>query len=520
VMQGRSSTPFSVAPFYPQQAQPQDLPNPGANKTLRQPGHYARNGSSPVQKASRSSPLLSIELKATPIQPVSTPVWSLSGQAALSPKLPQPATTHLVTRELRRTALSPLEINIFCGPLEDFLEEHGSDVVLTSSFKSAFRTVDAASSFCSVAQKCGINVSTLQYNDFIPAGYDLHMLEPQKYCGSLWLVELKTSSPFAPFKSKHLVECYNMLKQHSRKIIQETTDTLTLPLIGKGSKANYFQVGRNEVIVELVGFLHWIAENMNDRPNLSTINIVSYNRSTAQALLSAFDLLIPVQLGRFDEFLKPALIRSTNVLEQFEEELKNLEQAEREERQLNKGGNESGVEDRQARVAKRVKRMKLDGIVQKLRLVGKAVENIRVALQASNNIQEMSIIIVSCAVNGRIVAELCSELFLLEDGLFHRKDAAASPQKEAKRHEQFSPGSSNGETQDKSARPPSTFEDLYARMIELKASGKASKEIYHHFQTLRFIGSKAVHSNVLRATTVDIGAIVLAVYGLVMSSHF
>jgi len=48
-----------------------------------------------------------------------------------------------------------------------------------------------------------------------------------------------------------------------RKIIQETTDTLTLPLIGKGSKANYFQVGRNEVIVELVGFLHWIAENMN-----------------------------------------------------------------------------------------------------------------------------------------------------------------------------------------------------------------------------------------------------------------
>lgn len=36
-----------------------------------------------------------------------------------------------------------------------------------------------------------------------------------------------------------------------------------MPLVGKGSKNNYFQTGTNEVVVELVGFMYWIAENMN-----------------------------------------------------------------------------------------------------------------------------------------------------------------------------------------------------------------------------------------------------------------
>jgi hypothetical protein len=36
-----------------------------------------------------------------------------------------------------------------------------------------------------------------------------------------------------------------------------------MPLIGKGAKVNHFQIGRSEVIVELIGFLHWIAENMS-----------------------------------------------------------------------------------------------------------------------------------------------------------------------------------------------------------------------------------------------------------------
>jgi hypothetical protein len=38
------------------------------------------------------------------------------------------------------------------GALGGFLEEHGSDVVLASSFKGAFRTANAPTSFCSAAQ--------------------------------------------------------------------------------------------------------------------------------------------------------------------------------------------------------------------------------------------------------------------------------------------------------------------------------------------------------------------------------
>jgi hypothetical protein len=101
-------------------------------------------------------------------------------------------------------------------------------------------------------------------------------------------VELKQSTALSPFKPKDLVECYDMLKLHARfvitgdayhcmpsasasynldsfdrEIIQEDTVTLTMPLIGKGAKENHFQIGRSEVIVELIGFLHWIAENMS-----------------------------------------------------------------------------------------------------------------------------------------------------------------------------------------------------------------------------------------------------------------
>jgi hypothetical protein len=46
-------------------------------------------------------------------------------------------------------------------------------------------------------------------------------------------------------------------------------------------------------------------------------------------------------------------------------------------------------------------------------------------------------------------------------------------------------------------------QNLFGRMTQLKASGKIEKELYHHFQTLRLIGNKAVHSTVLKATTVS-----------------
>jgi hypothetical protein len=90
------------------------------------------------------------------------------------------------------------------GALGGFLEEHGSDVVLASSFKGAFRTANAPTSFCSAAQtvrqhcththterkkliacsslivQCGVDVATLEYKDFVSADYNLHMLEPEQ----------------------------------------------------------------------------------------------------------------------------------------------------------------------------------------------------------------------------------------------------------------------------------------------------------------------------------------------------
>lgn len=468
-----------------------------------------------------------------------------------SPHRPVAPVAHLVSRSIRRANAPPLGVNIFYGALGGFLEEHGSDVVLASSFKGAFRTANAPTSFCSAAQTCGVDVATLEYKDFVSADYNLHMLEPEQHCGALWLVELKQSTPLSPFKPKDLVECYDMLKLHAREIIQEDTLTLTMPLIGKGAKANHFQIGRNEVIVELVGFLHWIAENMSDRPNLAAINIVSSNNFTAHALQSAFDLLIPVQLDKLEDIIKQAMARSAQALAQFEGELKKLEQADKaereEERRLAREQNGSAPsaeserpdwERRATQREKRETRKKLDDIVTKLRIVHKSVANILAAVQAFKAVREVSIIIVACAVNGRIVAELCSELFLLDDDLLRQQQPQPGGRGAGGRGRGFGapyadagrgrgrgfagqPGAGAGSAQSL-APPPAMAPDqnLFGRMTQLKASGKIEKELYHHFQTLRLIGNKAVHSTVLKATTVDLGAIVLAVHGLITCPHF
>jgi hypothetical protein len=76
-------------------------------------------------------------------------------------------------------------------------------VVLASSFKGAFRTANAPTSFSSAAYtvrahhhtsrrvrlrdanlswgvQCGVDVAKLEYKDLISADYNLHMVEPEQ----------------------------------------------------------------------------------------------------------------------------------------------------------------------------------------------------------------------------------------------------------------------------------------------------------------------------------------------------
>lgn len=324
--------------------------------------------------------------------------------------------------------------------------------------------------------------------------------------------------------------------------------------------------------------------SFSDRPNLAAINIVSSNNFTAHALQSAFDLLIPVQLDKLEDIVKQAIARSAKALAQFEGELKKLEQADKaereEERRLAREQNGSAPsaeserpdwERRASQREKRETRKKLDDIVTKLRIVHKSVANILAAVQAFKAVREVSIIIVACAVNGRIVAELCSELFLLDDGLLRQQQPQPGGRGAGGRGRGFGaphadagrgrgrgfagqPGAGAGPAPALAPPPAMAMapdQNLFGRMTQLKASGKIEKELYHHFQTLRLIGNKAVHSTVLKATTVssdfpfrasripppsvarltahsrslcdvqvDLGAIVLAVHGLIMCPHF
>jgi hypothetical protein len=243
--------------------------------------------------------------------------------------------------------------------------------------------------------------------------------------------------------------------------------------------------------------------------------------------------LIPVRLDKLEDMIKRALAISARTLNQFEGELKKIEQADKvereQERRLAKEQNESAAEGdrmewerKSALREKREARKKLDDIVTKLRIVHKSVANILAAVQAFKFVEEVSIVIVACAVNGRIVAELCSELFLLEDGLFRQQ-----PQQQL---QQYAPAGRGGMGRGFGGPPPfdagrgrgrgfgfgpntagghplphriETEQNLFGRMTQLKASGKIEKELYHHFQTLRLIGNKAVHSTVLKATTVQ-----------------
>ncbi len=274
--------------------------------------------------------------------------------------------------------------------------------------------------------------------------------------------------------------------------------------------------------------------SFSDRPNLAAINIVSSNNFTAHALQSAFDLLIPVQLDKLEDIIKQAMARSAQVLAQFEGELKKLEQAGKaereEERRLAREQNGSALsaeserpdwERRTTQREKREMRKKLDDIVAKLRIVHKSVANILAAVQAFKAVREVSIIIVACAVNGRIVAELCSELFLLDDGLLRQQQPGGrgaggrgrgfgAPYADAGRGRgrgfAGQPGAGAGPAPALAPPPAMAMapdQNLFGRMTQLKASGKIEKELYHHFQTLRLIGNKAVHSTVLKATTVS-----------------
>lgn len=171
----------------------------------------------------------------------------------------------------------------------------------------------------------------------------------------------------------------------------------------------------------------------------------------------------------------------------------------------------------------------------KLRTIHKSLENIHASLQAFNTLKETSIIVLACAVNGRIIAELCSELFLLQDGFLRSTSATGSRGGRGR----FIPGPANVPGRRAPEPMSATMENLWDRMKQLKFSGKIDKVIYHHFQTLRLIGNKSVHSTVMKATTVhkslanicamhlvtlhlqvDLAAIVLAVRGILLCPLF
>ncbi len=66
-----------------------------------------------------------------------------------------PASQVITQRALPAAAIANSAgktVTLPAGALGGLLEEHGSDVVLASSFKGAFRTANAPTSFCSAAQ--------------------------------------------------------------------------------------------------------------------------------------------------------------------------------------------------------------------------------------------------------------------------------------------------------------------------------------------------------------------------------
>lgn len=246
---------------------------------------------------------------------------------------------------------------------------------------------------------------------------------------------------------------------------------------------------------------------MIDRPNLREINIITSNEQTAFSLQSAFDVLIPIQVAKLEEALAKVLPVTSSVLNQFESELRKADQAEKAEReearsrkeQNGESENMSGHTDqRLALRERRERRRKLSDVVTKLRTIHKSAENIHAALQATSSVREVSIIILACAVNGRIVAELCSELFLLQDGFLGPSAGGAEP---GRGH--FIPSSTSQPSTGfpVSSTPSGMADNLWGRMVQLQASGKMDS-IFPHFQTLRLIGNKAAHSSVLKATMV------------------
>lgn len=212
-----------------------------------------------------------------------------------------------------------------------------------------------------------------------------------------------------------------------------------------------------------------------------------------------------MQLSKLEEALARVLPTTTEVLAQFDSELRRIDQTEKAERDDEKRmakSKESHVQNederRLAQREKRERRRKLVDVVAKLRTIHQSVVNIHAALRASNVLREPSVIIVASAINGRIIGELCSELFLLQDGFL-----GAASQVIPSGPPTVPVGAGHRGAIPTSAEAPLPIADnLWGRMMQLRASGKIEKTIFHHFQTLRLVGNKAAHSSVLKATMV------------------
>ncbi len=261
--------------------------------------------------------------------------------------------------------------------------------------------------------------------------------------------------------------------------------SVALPLIGVNSETKFTNV--EQVIIELIGWLYFVSENVvvSDKARLQTVNVVCHNAETAALFDKHLGELIPFD-GEHTHKLVEELSAKTS---SWQSELK-------------VGSNKAESSDKGARRSR--------GQVQIVKMVNKSVDAILSAtglLLESPQLAATNMAITSCAVNGKIIGELCAQLFLMN----HREQAIDQSSSS-------SSGSSNGNSSSSSSsskRGKEVENGHFTLSMKKKHKHKCplsesiselsphvSSEVLGHFQTLRMVGVKAVHSTLHHATLV------------------
>ncbi len=258
--------------------------------------------------------------------------------------------------------------------------------------------------------------------------------------------------------------------------------SVALPLIGVNSETQFTNV--EQVIIELIGWLYFVSENVvvSDKARLQTVNVVCHNAEAAALFDKHLGELIPFDREHTHKLAEELSAKTSS----WQSELK-------------VGSSKAESSDKGARRSR--------GQVQAVKMINKSVDTILSAtglLLESPQLAATNMAIISCAVNGKIIGELCAQLFLMN----HREQAD---------HSSSSGSSSNGNSIGSSKRGKEVENGHLTLSMKKKHKHKCSlsesilelsphisSEVLGHFQTLRMVGVKAVHSTLHHATLVRV----------------